>query len=962
MYLINNGMIEQRFIKAATRADFELKLNSGQVSPNSIAFILGSKEIWTQGQYFPCNYTQSEIDQMLSSKYVKPLTGIPATDLNSDVQISLSKADNAVQTETDPTVPAWAKESTKPSYTASEVGLGNVTNDAQVKRTEMGVANGVATLDNGGKVPSSQLPSYVDDVLEYDSKSVFPATGEGGKIYIDTSNNTSWRWTGSTYAQTKGDLVIGTTTGSAADGGVVNSHVNNTTVHITANERNTWNAKQDAISDLATIRTNASTGAGLKSKVDGIDAGAQVNVIETVKVNNTALTPSSKAVNITVPKALSSLSSDSAHRTVTDTEKSNWNNKIDNTIIYANGHEYVDLGLPSGKLWAKMNIGATSETGVGLYFQWGDTQGYTASQIGSGSDKKYFGWADYKYGNGTSSPGDEGMTKYNSSDGLVTLSVDDDAAQVAWGGAWRMPNDADFTELLNNCRFVIGTNYNYSGVHGMVVTSLNNGNTLFFPFTGYAINGSINNSSYSSGNWLNFKRSTDNVVDAMCLTGTNGSTRPMKSPTARCCGFPIRAVLDPTPGKAVTDSQIAKWDEAAEKMIPITWSALKAKRDNSQLIPGQHYRITDYTCTTSQADTQSAGHVFDIIVRADAVNVLNENATAALHEGDTYFANSKIEAWKLKYCIDNDITRFAWADTTNGKGVIYRMIDEFNNDCPYDFKNVQFKRWKVTDSMDGRTGFTDTYLGVLDNTAEKLSVEDAEDFIWAYTFSSNAMGGEQTDYSLDGSHSVYGNIIKEMGNGLLPDNVFFGKNCYANTLSQGCFGNSFSQSCSRNSFSQGCNRNSFSQNCQYNSFSQSCWYNSFSQNCLYNSFSQNCSRNSFSQSCSRNSFSQNCQYNSFSQKCQYNSFSQYCYNNSFSQNVQYVKLSSNYMQQVIVESGNQHLNVVCNQSTTASQPCRNIKIEQGVGNTTSEKTVTITTRNQNYQTVVKNANSVEMTA
>ena len=110
----------------------------------------------------------------------------------------------------------------------SDVGLGNVTDDAQVKRSEMGVANGVATLDAAGKGPSSQLPSYVDDVLEYDTKSAFPTTGEAGKVYVDKSTNTSWRWSGTTYVQIKGDLVIGTTTGTAADGGIANTHYNNT--------------------------------------------------------------------------------------------------------------------------------------------------------------------------------------------------------------------------------------------------------------------------------------------------------------------------------------------------------------------------------------------------------------------------------------------------------------------------------------------------------------------------------------------------------------------------------------------------------------------------------------------------------------------------------------------------------------------------------------------------------------
>lgn len=114
------------------------------------------------------------------------------------------------------------------SITKSDVGLGNVTNDAQVKRSEMGVASGVATLDSAGKVPTSQLPSYVDDVLEYDTKSDFPTTGEAGKIYVDKSTNTSWRWSGTAYVQIKGDLAIGTTTGTAADGGVANTHYNNT--------------------------------------------------------------------------------------------------------------------------------------------------------------------------------------------------------------------------------------------------------------------------------------------------------------------------------------------------------------------------------------------------------------------------------------------------------------------------------------------------------------------------------------------------------------------------------------------------------------------------------------------------------------------------------------------------------------------------------------------------------------
>ena len=118
----------------------------------------------------------------------------------------------------------------------SQVGLSNVTNDAQVKRSEMGVASGVATLDSNGKVPSSQLPSYVDDVLEYSNKSVFPVTGETGKIYVDTTANLTYRWSGSQYVEISPSLALGETSSTAYSGDKgkattdkVNTHVANTT-------------------------------------------------------------------------------------------------------------------------------------------------------------------------------------------------------------------------------------------------------------------------------------------------------------------------------------------------------------------------------------------------------------------------------------------------------------------------------------------------------------------------------------------------------------------------------------------------------------------------------------------------------------------------------------------------------------------------------------------------------------
>ena len=113
----------------------------------------------------------------------------------------------------------------------------------------------------------------------------------------------------------------------------------------------------------------------------------------------------------------------------------------------SNEHEYVDLGLPSGNLWAKCNIGANTEEEVGLYFQWGDTQGYTAEQVGHGEGLKAFKWVDYKFSIDGSSID---FSKYNASDSKNVLDPEDDAAHVNMSGSWRMPTFEEFKELCLN--------------------------------------------------------------------------------------------------------------------------------------------------------------------------------------------------------------------------------------------------------------------------------------------------------------------------------------------------------------------------------------------------------------------------------------------------------------------------------------------------------------------------------
>lgn len=160
------------------------------------------------------------------------------------------------------------------------------------------------------------------------------------------------------------------------------------------------------------------------------------------------------------------------------------------------GHEYVEIG---GLKWATMNIGASKPSDYGLYFAWGDTRGYTAEQVGSGEGQKYFGWADYKYGNGTSEPGNTGMTKYNKTDGLTTLKASDDAAVANWGGSWRMPTTDEF-QALGAAVNTAWTKVN--NVYGILCTDKKDSSkTLFFPAVGICLNGRVDDASKKGLYW-----------------------------------------------------------------------------------------------------------------------------------------------------------------------------------------------------------------------------------------------------------------------------------------------------------------------------------------------------------------------------------------------------------------------------------------------------------------------------
>ena len=185
------------------------------------------------------------------------------------------------------------------------------------------------------------------------------------------------------------------------------------------------------------------------------------------------------------------------------------------------GHEYVDLGLPSGLLWATCNVGANSPEEYGDYFAWGETE-----------PKETYDWSTYKWCEGDK----KSLTKYiipyhpyGVVDNKTRLEPVDDAAHVNWGGNWRMPTEDEWRELRENC-----------DIYGSFAVSRINGNSISLPFAGYKGNcdTEINAAYYWSSSLGNYSDYANSIY--FTYSGGGGGHE-------RYVGLSVRPVWSPTP-------------------------------------------------------------------------------------------------------------------------------------------------------------------------------------------------------------------------------------------------------------------------------------------------------------------------------------------------------------------------------------------------------------------------------
>ena len=176
-------------------------------------------------------------------------------------------------------------------------------------------------------------------------------------------------------------------------------------------------------------------------------------------------------------------------------------------------HEWVDLGLPSGTLWATCNVGANSPEEYGDYFAWGETE-----------PKNDYSWSTYKYCKGTT----DTMTKYCTSskygtvDNKTELEPSDDAATANWGSGWQMPSLEQFKELSS---YTTTSWRTVNGKYGRRLTSRSNGNSIFLPAAGSRVGTKLSGAgSDGSGTYWSRSLNTSNSSSAYYLYLTSSSS------------------------------------------------------------------------------------------------------------------------------------------------------------------------------------------------------------------------------------------------------------------------------------------------------------------------------------------------------------------------------------------------------------------------------------------------------
>ena len=329
------------------------------------------------------------------------------------------------------------------------------------------------------------------------------------------------------------------------------------------------------------------------------------------------------------------------------------------------------------------------------------------------------------------------------------------------------------------------------------------------------------------------------------------------------------------------------------------------------------------------------------------------------------------------------------------------MKDEWNNECPYDFKNIQFKRYPIISMSDGSTEL------VFDVNNQKMkyaikkpwgiaypggAIVDENNVSYYFTF--NAILQNSETYNIydasvvqkgikingGGDFVVQNNKINEAhtssydsngyGQALKLNNIVINNvidslvytggsyGCYFNTFGDDCYDNTFGNGYQYNMFGINCYSNTFGNECRSNTFGNICYYNTFGNGCQYNTFGNGCRFNTFGGNCGYNTFVGNCGGNTFGNSCSFNMFSNSCDNNRF-----YTGTSGttkkDFIRYIVLEDGCRNNNFYSILTTSNNNYLQRIRIK-GLGDDDQTNIqITLSTVNTKYEWVIaKNSSNV----
>jgi hypothetical protein len=339
------------------------------------------------------------------------------------------------------------------------------------------------------------------------------------------------------------------------------------------------------------------------------------------------------------------------------------------------------------------------------------------------------------------------------------------------------------------------------------------------------------------------------------------------------------------------------------------------------------------------------------------------------------------------------------------------MKDEWNNECPYDFKNIMFKRWAVVgfgEEFAGSDNLKETLLYSAENNRFRVGCKDAqgnifpqncildeENYAYYYTFSRidndsikdysikieltneeleiikaytdstlfvahenviNANYSEQVESMIITTTSY---IKKIKLNSIVFNNVFnLNNQNFELSRFTDCYSNTFKNNCSFNTFVGNCNSNTFGSHCNFNTFGYSYYSNTFGSYCSFNTFGNVCYYNTFGNDCKFNTLDFMTQSSIFENDCKYNVIGINSYANMFGYNCRYNQISP-YTQRIRLENNNWNVKLTSSNEGDAFNRIQNVTIRQGVSGSLVFQLVLTVERNLGYSTTFVAKGSVE---